>query len=258
MYKQKVKLLDRYYLRIQQIHVLRLKLAKTTMELKRLKQNLLSREKIMFPNLEEDQKQALVRKSTRGLKWSTIRKGLILKMKCETKGYSDLIERTHLFPSVRVLQERVQHLKFDNGILMEVFDILSTEVKKMNYKERQCSLMMDEMAITPDERFDTTSYKWVGQATLSTHSDISTKALVIMLAGSSTRWKQTVAWFLTRSMSDKVKNTNRIQNLTGKELRKILEDIIKKAEEIGLFVNCIITDMAIKPCDNQASDNQAM
>lgn len=131
------------------------------MELKRLKQNLLSREKIMFPNLEEDQKQALVRKSTRGLKWSTntVQKGLILKMKCGTKGYSDLIERTHLFPSVHVLQERVQHLKFDNGILTEVFDILSIEVKKMNYKERQYSLMMDELAITPDERFDTTSYK---------------------------------------------------------------------------------------------------
>lgn len=63
-------------------------------------------------------------------------------------------------------------------------------------------------------------------------------ALVIMLAGIFSRWKQVVAYYYTPN------------GFNGANLKVIMETVIRKAESIGLYVHSIISDMG--------SVNQAM
>ncbi|XP_077277663.1 uncharacterized protein LOC143905886 isoform X2 [Temnothorax americanus] len=108
------------------------------------------------PIFKADQKAALSRKSTRGLKWEldTIKEGLIYKMKFGTKGYTDFVRNYPLFPSIRCLQSHVQSIIFESGILNPMFDLMESLVKTLHDKEKDCCLVMDEMALKEDERLD--------------------------------------------------------------------------------------------------------
>lgn len=70
-----------------------------------------------------DQIKAMNRKSTKFMKWSncTITKALKLKFSCGNNGYKELIKQKTPLPSLRTLRRRIQNLKFEHGILHEVF-----------------------------------------------------------------------------------------------------------------------------------------
>lgn len=69
-------------------------------------------------------------------------------------------------------------------------------------------LVFDEMSITPARTFDGSIKSYLEKATIANHKgekNIATHALVIMLGGISSRWKQVVAYYYT---SDSVDGTN--------------------------------------------------
>jgi len=72
----------------------------------------------------------------------------------------------------------------------------------MSAEELECVLAVDEMGITPEERIDPSTQQPIGRVTLNTHGGIANKALVFILGGISTRWKQTVAYFFTKSKAE--------------------------------------------------------
>ena len=77
-----------------------------------------------------------------------------------------------------------------------------------------------------------------GMNMLPKHEGEATKALVFMLGGVASRWKQTVAYHYTSNSID------------GAVIGEIAIDIIRAANDIGLKVSCITSDMA--------SSNRAM
>ncbi|KAK9670798.1 Transposase protein [Popillia japonica] len=78
----------------------------------------------------EDQILALNRKSTKFMKWSntTVQNALKLKFSCGNNGYQELLRQNMPLPSLRTLRRRMQHLKFDSGILHEVFNFFRIKV----------------------------------------------------------------------------------------------------------------------------------
>jgi hypothetical protein len=62
-----------------------------------------------------------------------------------------------------------------------------------------CSLTLDEMAITT--KIEYSGRKLSGYVTISGQSGIASHALVFMLSGISTRWKQTVGFYFTGATS---------------------------------------------------------
>jgi len=95
-------------------------------------------------------------------------------------------------------------------------------------------LVLDEMSITPSHVFDVSRNTYLGTTTLSNYSNnkrISTHALVLMLGGISSRWKQIVAYYYTGDSLDSAK------------LKPIVCDIIERAEKIGLRVHSVTSDM---------------
>lgn len=131
---------------------------------------------------------------------------------------------------------------------MEVFDILNSEVPCMITEERECVMVLDKMAIKSGEVFDPSIKKTIGSCTFPTHSGIATKVLVILLAGVYRRWKITVAYYFTGTTDSKCKEQD--VNATGNALKDIILTLIEKAENIGLHVISVISDMG--------SDNKTM
>lgn len=144
---------------------------------------------ILLKRLQPEQIQALNRKTNKGLKWSlaTIKDALVFKMKWGTQGYTDFVNRLPIYPCVRILQRNIYHLKFNSGILLEMFNILKSEVPRMITEERECVMVLDEMAIKRGEVFDPSIQRIIGSCTFPVHSGIATKVLVILLAGVARR-----------------------------------------------------------------------
>lgn len=117
--------------------------------------------------------------------------------------------------------------------MKEIFEFLKIKVSQFEKEiDRDCSLILDEMSITPGRIYCTSTNPFIGDVTLVNHTGTTTHALVFMLTGTASRWKQTVAYEYT---SDSVK---------GAELKQIVIEIIRKAEEMGLRVHAVTSDMA--------------
>lgn len=181
-----------------------------------------------------DQMKALSRKSTIFMKWTneTVKKALKLKFACGNNGYNEILLQNIPLPSLRTLRRRLQNLKFDSGILDEVYDFLKIKVESFKCEyERECVLIMDEMAITPASLYDTSLNKYIGNITLPDHEGVATNVMVFMLGGITSKWKPTVGYYFTG------KSVNSIV------YDGIIKDIIAKSEEIGLKIVSIVSDM---------------
>ena len=104
-------------------------------------------------------------------------------------------------------------------------------MKQLCKEEQVCCLTLDEMSISPCVEYDPSSGQLLGNVSLEGHSGVATHALVIMLGGVTSRWKQTVAYYFTGNSSD------------GTVLKPIILEIIEKAASIGLYVIAVTSDM---------------
>lgn len=183
--------------------------------------------------LNDNQIASLSVKNKKGFKWSnsTIKTALRLKFACGSNGYEELLEQNHPLPSLRTIRRKLQKISFSSGILEDVFEMLSIKIASFNNFEKECVLVLDEMFLTEGMNYDVASKSFIGNVTLPEHEGIANHGLVFMLGGISSRWKQTVAYYFT---SDSVK---------GGTLKPIINSIISKAEDIGLRVNSITSDM---------------
>jgi hypothetical protein len=122
-------------------------------------------------------------------------------------------------------------LKFNSGILTEVFNFLKIKVESFNEIQKDCVLVLDELAITPGKYYDTSMNMYFGDVTLPLHAGIATHVLVFMLAGINSRWKQMVAYYFTGN------------SVSGSVFQNIINSIFEKAAELKLNIISITSDM---------------
>jgi hypothetical protein len=111
--------------------VLRRKLSRALKLKQRAEGNLSRFRKSISKMLNPDQLEALHRRSTRGLKWSTttVKKALRLRFTCGARGYTELRTSTgYPLPGITTLQQKLQHINFHPGVLHTVFSYLATKV----------------------------------------------------------------------------------------------------------------------------------
>ncbi|KAK8768163.1 hypothetical protein V5799_015371 [Amblyomma americanum] len=87
-------------------------------------------------------------------------------------------------------------------ILEEVFLALASKVATFNSEERYAVLMLNKIQLTPGLDYDITARSVIGRPTLpssdpSAETVLATHALVFMLGGIASRWKQSVTYHLT-------------------------------------------------------------
>jgi hypothetical protein len=142
-----------------------------------------------------------------------------------------LLSQKYPLPSLRTLRRSIQFVKFESGILTEVFQFLAIKVRDMSVQERECCLTLDEMSITASVELDNRSGNFIGDVTLPGHSGAATHSLVFMIGGITTRWKQTVAYYFTSNSTD------------GTVFATIVLDIIERCHVIGVNVAAITSEM---------------
>lgn len=176
----------------------------------------------ILKTFNKDQKKAIYRKNFQGVQWEpkTLKKALILKLKCGSSGYKEVKKHIPL-PSIRTLQRKLHQIEFRPGILEDTFNLLADEIKCNAEEWKDCVLALDEMSIEPGEMFDPSTNEVIGRTTLASHSGIANKVLVFILGGIVHRWKQTVCFHLTGS---KVKDAK--EGITGQTYADIIKDII--------------------------------
>jgi len=184
-----------------------------------------------------DQINKLSRLSTRGTQWSaeTYKKALQLRFACGSTDYEVLLSQHQPLPSLRSLRRKMEVIAMEPGILYKVFDFLQLKVATMKEPERECCLTLDEMTIEVGLQFDRSSSSLCGNVTLPGHGGAATHALIFMLAGITSRWKQTIAYHFTGN------------SVNGAYFQPLVTEIVQRAHVIGLHVNAVTCDMG-SPC----------
>lgn len=86
-------------------------------------------------------------------------------------------------PELRTLRQKLEGLQFHSGILHEVFHFLKMKISFFTDNNTECSLVLDEMSITPGQVYDNSSQSYVGKVTSPAHEGEAMHALVFMLGG---------------------------------------------------------------------------
>lgn len=126
-------------------------------------------------------------------------------------------------------------------MLDEIFEFLGVKVSGFKAHHNICALSFDEMSIVEGRQYDNSTDKIYGNITFPDKSFDTAKAthsLVFMIAGVAGRWKQVVASYFTGKSTDPL------------VMKRLILDIIQKADAIGLHVISLTSD--------QAGGNQAV
>lgn len=180
-----------------------------------------------------DQVDVLLYDKKRPKEWSnaTITESLKTKFACGKKGY-EYERQKYPLPTERTLQKRMEDISFEPGILQDVLDLLKLKVNTMDEADLDCGIVFDEMSIEEARSYCIPSGKFYGNVTTEKHTALASHALVFMLVGIKSRWKQIVAFHFTgNSISEKV-------------LKDILWNLIFKIEAIGCKVHFVTSDCA--------------
>ncbi len=200
---------------------------------------------LLNKTFNQDQLQALDPEAKRVGAWSdeTLKKAIAKLLMCGQTGYEHCRSEGEPLPALRTLQWHLAKIKFEPGLLEDMFVLLSQEVKRMEQIEKYCCLMIDEMAIKPCLEYDQTTQSLMGSPTLVSSSAnvsdaLATHALAFVLGScSQRRWKMLVAYEFTG------------KSFCAREVVSLLGRIIQRSSQIGLFVKSLSMDMG--PC-NQA------
>ena len=202
----------------------------------------------------EDQLDALSRGgSLRGTQWTdrTVLTSMRIHFSCGTTGYEVVSDLQMPLPSLRVVRERLKHIKFRPGLLTEVFAFLAGKTAHMTNFEVEAMLGIDEMSLKPAEEADPSTNSYIGKCTLprskpkymkkeqallfnndpklmeeeqqklsnSALDTLATKAMVFILGGIKSRWKQTIAYHFTSS------------SYCAETLKKFIIEILQKCHD---------------------------
>ena len=141
----------------------------------------------------EDQMQHIIDGGRRHWSNETIRDAIRLRYSCGY-GYQTMLQMGFPFPSKSTLIRRTQLISFTPGILYDIITMLKSKTDCLNVFQRQAGILFDEMAIAPGCSYDRKLDSFTGHVTLPRHEGTATKALVFLLVGVTSRFKQVVAY----------------------------------------------------------------
>ncbi|XP_077498707.1 uncharacterized protein LOC144109791 [Amblyomma americanum] len=211
---------------------------------RRQKKNKMLKEKAALKNrlkrfLAPDQLRSMEQKTMKGTRWTeaTIVKGLKIRLSSGSRGYNVVREIGAPRPVERTLQRHLEGFKLSPGILHDILRALPAKVDSMQNHEHHAFLMIDEIQITPGLAFDQTTGTVIGKPTVPLSDGslppytMATHALVFMLGGVTTRWKQTVAYHFSGN------------SFCSASVKSIIFDIVRACEQIGIIVDGVVSDM---------------
>ncbi|XP_055522584.1 uncharacterized protein LOC129716770 [Wyeomyia smithii] len=133
-------------------------------------------------------------------------------------------------PSERTLQRKMELLRFVPGVLGDIFTLLKTKLACMQELDQEAGIVFDEMSIAEVNSYNVGCESFIGTTTLPPGPKLVSQAMVFMLVGVRTRWKQVVAYHFTGKSND------------AQKIKENLNELISKAEDAGAKTRFITSD----------------
>ncbi len=161
-------------------------------------------------------------------------------------GYRFLSTRFKL-PSKSTINLWLSKLQFREGLCPNLLKLLSLRVKRLPEEDRTCSLIGDEISLKKSVDYSASFDKVFGVSSKDDKEKFETGALVFMVAGLRSRWKQAVSFqFMRNAMpGDKIATTV-MKTIT--ELKKAGLNVVSFSSDqvflyctynVSLFLFCI-------------------
>jgi len=176
------------------------------------------------------------------LVWSseTIQRCLAIRSVVGRNGYEYLRKMNYPLPSYRTLCRQIQNSTFTPGIQDDVLQWLRLKMSNAQESQKLCVLLIDEMQLKSRIEFDRGLRHIVGYVspdTLPTDAapgadkEPATHALVFMLRGLTTSWKQTVAYLFSGA------------SLKREPFWNFTRKVITASESAGFKIQAVTSDM---------------
>lgn len=154
-----------------------------------------------------------------------------------------LLRKLITLPSVRTLQKMLQKLNFNPGFHEVTLKGLSHKTKNMTETEKLCVLLMDEISLKEAIHYDQNSDRMLGLEDYG-HTrgpGVANHALVFMIRGLTTKWKQPFAYFLSNG------------TIKSNKLKTLVIEAIRQISATGLNCVSLVCDQG---ANNQSVINQ--
>jgi len=193
--------------------------------------------------LQPDQLQKLQRpQASKSVQWSseTIKRALAIRSLVGKNGYEHLRKMSYPLPAYRTLCQRLENSPFAPGIQSDVLQWLKQKLADYKDYEKVCVLMVDEMQLKQRVEYDKSLHKVVGYVSPETlpsdapqqdKEELASHAMVFMLRGLTSSWKQTVAYLYSGMTFKK------------EPYWQFMKQVIAAVEECGLIVQAVTSDM---------------
>lgn len=166
-------------------------------------------------------------KAKKGNRFSFDEKTLALVIyKQNPKRYKDLRKISNL-PTRQILIAHSAGIRFKEGINQNLMEYIKKQVSEMGELDEYCTIGWDEMSLTASLDFDHIKDYIDGFEDLASKrtSNFATHALVFMVRGIKSAYKQPVAYFLT-------------ENLKAAELAELVRLVVTAVLDTGKFQTC--------------------
>ena len=206
---------------------------------KRALNNLITQLKVYLPiqTVNFIGRQILLHQSkTAGRRYAITDKMMALSIFYQSQKAYKILLKLFALPSKRILQRSMQNTDVMPGFINTIFDALKLKVGTMDEKDRCVALVFDEMSLKSSLVYNHGLDKIEGFQDLgelgSSHFDAD-HALVFMVRGLLSKWKQPLAYFLTAG------------TVKSDDLQKLTRRCLDKLDEIGLHVKVLICDQGL-------------
>lgn len=174
----------------------------------------------------------VLKKSPRGSRYSDQFKQFALSIFfLGPKAYKKISETSRL-PSKTTLQRFARKWAIEPGLNNFIFKIIESRVKLLEEKGKDCFITLDEMSIKSHIFYDISKDNIVGfEETMNRkNNNLATSALVVMVRGIASSWKQPIAYFFYKSTA------------VPSEIKDILYEIVIRLNDAGLNVLGVVSD----------------
>lgn len=168
----------------------------------------------------------------RGRRFSMDEKIMALTIyKQSQKGYN-LLRKLFVLPSKRSLQKLLSALRVEPGINSHILENLKKTVSKLPIEKRLCTLLFDEVALSPGLYFNMSHITGFEDEGTKRTQKIADHALVFMIKCIKTKSKQPVCFSFCQSATKSC------------DLKNLIVTVIKELEKTGLIIVATICDQA--------------
>jgi DNA transposase THAP9 len=169
-------------------------------------------------------------KHPKGRRFSLKEKVLSLSIYKKSPKCYNLLYKYFALPSAKAMKCLTAQIKLSPGINTIIFDKIKNTIREKSPADRICSLIFDEMSLSPQITYNAQKDAFEGFAT-SRENEIADHALVFMIKGVKQNFKQPIAYYFTNG-------------LNKYELKHYIKCVIKHAQDAGLIILNTVCDQS--------------